>query len=42
MGGTWRVETKLGEIRTRVVLITWAYTQDDDNPEQRIEDLAVP
>ena len=32
----------LGEIRARDVLTIWAYTQDDDDPEQHIEDRAVP
>ena len=40
--GRRQVETKLGEIRTRGVLAIWANTQDDGDPEQRIEDRAVP
>ena len=40
--GPRRVETTLGEIRTRGVLTICAYTQDDDDPDQRIEDRAVP
>ena len=39
--GRRQVETTLGEIRTRGVLKIWAYTQDDEDPEQRIEDRAV-